>query len=83
MGGLGFMQAQKVLESIKKGDQVEFDYMGKKKGGKVKEAKNRVIKVSGQFGFTDVICEMALTNTTYTTYLKINGKVVIENGKLK
>ena len=34
MGGLGFMQAQKVLESIKKGDQVEFDYMGKKKGGK-------------------------------------------------
>tara|TARA_X000000368_G_C22945818_1_gene674292 strand:- start:91 stop:345 length:255 start_codon:yes stop_codon:yes gene_type:complete len=80
---IGYMQADKVLEKIKVGDQVEFDYMGKKKGGKVKEAKNRVIKVSGQFGSTDVISQQSLTSSTYTTFLKVNGKVIIDNGKLK
>ena len=80
---IGYMQADKVLEKIKVGDELEFDYMGKKKGGRVKEAKNRVIKVSGQFGFTDVISQMSLTDNTYTTFLKVNGKVIIENGKLK
>ena len=68
--------ARELIKSIKVGDQLEFDYLGKDKKGKVKEVGSS-IKVSGKFGLTDVISEMALSTSGYITYLKVNGKSVI------
>ena len=68
--------ANRLIKSIRVGDQVEFDYLGKEKKGKVKEVGSS-IKVSGQYGLTDVISEMALSTSGYMTYLKVNGKKVL------
>jgi len=72
--------ANRLIKSIRVGDQVEFDYLGKEKKGKVKEITSSispVVKVSGQYGLTDTITEFALSSSGYITYLKINGKKAI------
>ena len=70
----------RLIKTIRVGDQVEFDYIGKEKKGKVKEVTSSispVVKVAGQYGLTDVISEMALSTSGYITYLKVNGKKVL------
>lgn len=69
--------ANRIIKTIRVGDQVEFDYLGKEKKGKVKEVTSSispVVKVAGQYGLTDTINEFALSTSGYITYLKINGK---------
>ena len=80
--------ANRLIKSIRVGDQVEFDYLGKEIKGKVKEITSSispVVKVSGQYGLTDTITEFALSSSGYITYLKINGKkckrIGINDGK--
>ena len=72
--------ANKLIKSIRVGDLVEFDYLGKEKKGKVKEVTSSispVVKVAGQYGLTDTITEMALSTSGYITYLKVNGKKIV------
>ena len=72
--------ANRLIKSIRVGDLVEFDYLGKEKKGKVREITSSispVVKVTGQYGLTDTITEMALSTSGYTTYLKVNGKKVL------
>jgi len=71
--------ANRIIKTIRVGDQVEFDYLGKEKKGKVKEVTSSispVVKVAGQYGLTDTINEFALSTSGYITYLKINGKKI-------
>ncbi len=72
--------ANRLIKSIRVGDLVEFDYLGKEKKGKVKEVTSEitpVVKVAGQYGLTDIITNMALSTSGYITYLKVNGKKVL------
>lgn len=72
--------ANRMVKSIRVGDLVEFDYLGKEKKGKVREVTSSIsplVKVTDQHGMTATITEMALSTSGYTTYLKVNGKKVL------
>jgi len=75
-------QAEQVLSRINKGDKLEFDYIKKDLSGKV-QSKNLSGCPSIMTGLSShLMSQMSLTTSGYTTYLKINGKKVIDNGKL-
>tara|TARA_B100000674_G_scaffold97120_1_gene69753 strand:+ start:1285 stop:1536 length:252 start_codon:yes stop_codon:yes gene_type:complete len=81
--GLSSSQANQVFAMISKGDQLEYDYLGSDKSGKVEGfTLGGQPRVQNSFGGTHIISEMSLTSSNYTSYLKINGRSVINNGKL-
>ena len=77
-------QAKKVFSMLNKGDKLEYDYIKKDRSGVIdsfKNGDNPYIKEKP--GLNHLMSYQSITSIGYTTYLKVNGRLIIYNGKLK